>query len=83
MFKPLSGHESRPMSSPVDLRDLPEDRRALVARLRREIADGTYETNERLEGAVEAFLESGDSNFASPGDNQICDEPRGKPARPR
>jgi hypothetical protein len=49
------------MTSPVPLWELPEDRRALVARLRGEIARGTYETAERLEGALEAFLGSPDA----------------------
>jgi anti-sigma28 factor (negative regulator of flagellin synthesis) len=39
------------------LEALPEVRRALVAELRRRIADGTYEQPEKLQAAVECLLD--------------------------
>jgi hypothetical protein len=45
------------MTQPVSPLELPADRRMLVARLRQEIADGTYDTPERMERALDAFLD--------------------------
>ncbi|MEO0514730.1 MAG: flagellar biosynthesis anti-sigma factor FlgM [Planctomycetota bacterium] len=39
------------------LADLPEVREDLVARVRTEIADGTYETSEKLDAAIEGLAE--------------------------
>jgi len=39
------------------LADLPEVREDLVARVRAEIADGTYETSEKLDAAIEGLAE--------------------------
>ncbi len=52
----------------IDFQDLPEERRAVVARLRREIAQGSYETPGRLEGAIEAFLDQSEGNGSGSAD---------------
>ena len=39
------------------LRDMPDIRTDLVERIREEIANGTYETQERLDGAIDGLLE--------------------------
>lgn len=52
----------------TDFQDLPEERRAVVARLRREIAEGTYETPGRLEAALDAFLDQSEGNGSGPAD---------------
>ena len=52
------------------LQDLPEVREELVQRVRQAVADGTYETPERLEAAVNGMLrelfESGDEEPDGP-----------------
>lgn len=48
---------------PLPPLELPEDRRALVARLRGEIARGTYDTPQRMEAALDAFLDRPEGNF--------------------
>jgi hypothetical protein len=41
----------------AEIHRLPDDRRQLVFRVRREIAEGTYDTPEKLEIAVERLLD--------------------------
>ncbi len=59
----------------TDLQDLPEERRAVVARLRREIALGTYETPARLEAALDAFLDQSEGNGSGPANKGDFDDP--------
>ena len=47
------------------------EREAHLAEIRRQIADGTYETPERLEAAVDALLD------------ELCEEPDRPPPRPK
>jgi flagellar biosynthesis anti-sigma factor FlgM len=39
------------------LRQLPEVREALVSKVRRQIAEGTYETPQRIESAIKSLIE--------------------------
>jgi hypothetical protein len=59
------GTELRNVNQPRDpfqfqreMSRLPEERRQLIFRIRRQIAEGTYETERKLELAVERMLES-------------------------
>ena len=51
----------RPSGLPADIHRLPEARRQLIFRVRREIAEGTYDTEDKMEIALDRII---DRHFA-------------------
>lgn len=62
-----AGREKTEMISRAAAETAPESRDERLARIRREIGEGTYETPEKLNAALDAFLDSceGDEKSSS------------------